>query len=141
MVRWTVILHECFTFVVNQLGGIERASPEDVFRLMKNQGLTISDIELYLQEYRTAMSIDPGAPYQASAALRLEIDRQNEIDIDNNRASLYTIWHAEETLRTFRMNMDISREKMRRYLNRKKLSEERRALIMLLGQTPRPQMF
>ncbi|CAN1186358.1 Protein PHR1-LIKE 1 [Linum perenne] len=49
MVRWTVILHECFTFVVNQLGGIERASPEDVFRLMKNQGLTISDIELYLQ--------------------------------------------------------------------------------------------
>ncbi|CAN1186361.1 Protein PHOSPHATE STARVATION RESPONSE 1 [Linum perenne] len=91
MVRWTVILHECFTFVVNQLGGIERASPEDVFRLMKNQGLTISDIELYLQ------------------------------------ASLYTIWHAEETLRTFRMNMDISREKMRRYLNRKKLSEERRA--------------
>lgn len=50
--RWTPELHRLFIAAVEQLGGLEIATPKGIMHLMDTSGMTIQHIKSHLQKYR-----------------------------------------------------------------------------------------
>ncbi|XP_031112123.1 myb family transcription factor PHL12-like [Ipomoea triloba] len=50
--KWTVQVHERFVDAVNQLGGIYKATPKNIMRLMDIEQITTDHIKSHLQKYR-----------------------------------------------------------------------------------------
>jgi len=50
--RWTPELHREFIQAVDQLGGLEIATPKGIMQLMSTAGMTIQHIKSHLQKYR-----------------------------------------------------------------------------------------
>ncbi|KAJ0975336.1 hypothetical protein J5N97_017301 [Dioscorea zingiberensis] len=50
--KWTRELHGRFVLAVSQLGGIEKATPKSVMRIMGVPGLTLYHLKSHLQKYR-----------------------------------------------------------------------------------------
>ncbi|KAE8650941.1 hypothetical protein Csa_001106 [Cucumis sativus] len=56
-IKWTEELHQRFTNCVDQLGGAQKATPKQLFHLMKTKGLTLIHIKSHLQKYRISQQI------------------------------------------------------------------------------------
>ncbi|KAJ6317973.1 hypothetical protein OIU76_013510 [Salix suchowensis] len=54
--KWTQELHQRFVEAVNQLGGVDRATPKSLVRLMGIPGLTLYHLKSHLQKYRLGKS-------------------------------------------------------------------------------------
>ncbi|WOK91594.1 Myb-related protein [Canna indica] len=52
--KWTLQLHLQFVDAVSQLGGVEKATPKSVMRVMGIPGLTLYHLKSHLQKYRLA---------------------------------------------------------------------------------------
>ncbi|XP_072953054.1 myb family transcription factor PHL8-like isoform X1 [Typha angustifolia] len=52
--KWTRELHEQFVDAVLQLGGVDKATPKSVMRVMRIPGLTLYHLKSHLQKYRLA---------------------------------------------------------------------------------------
>jgi SHAQKYF class myb-like DNA-binding protein len=59
---WTPELHSSFVKSVDQLGGLQRATPADILKAMGVEGLTYSHINSHLQKNRLKLQAAPGAP-------------------------------------------------------------------------------
>ncbi|XP_038904770.1 myb family transcription factor PHL5-like isoform X2 [Benincasa hispida] len=51
-IKWSKELHQKFIDCVDQLGGAQKATPKQLFHLMKTKGLTLIHIKSHLQKYR-----------------------------------------------------------------------------------------
>ncbi|CAL9043010.1 myb family transcription factor PHL8-like isoform X2 [Musa acuminata AAA Group] len=52
--KWTSQLHQLFVDAVSQLGGVDKATPKYVMRVMGVPGLTLHHLKSHLQKYRLA---------------------------------------------------------------------------------------
>lgn len=98
--RWTPNIHENFLECVNQLGGIDRATPKGILKLMNVEGLTIYHVKSHLQKYRMAShipdtvrgnsgkarnsadilpSLDMKTGFQITEALQLQMEVQKQL--------------------------------------------------------------
>ncbi|CAH8280070.1 unnamed protein product [Arabidopsis lyrata] len=70
---WTVELHQKFVNAVQQLGGVDKASPEQIHALMNVEGLPVINVASHLQKYRLYLKkIDEGQQlYMATRQLLL----------------------------------------------------------------------
>ncbi|CAI0447994.1 unnamed protein product [Linum tenue] len=49
--KWTAELHQRFVDAVNQLGGLEKATPKSLMRVMAIPGLTLYHLKSHLQAF------------------------------------------------------------------------------------------
>lgn len=62
---WTVELHACFVAAVNQLGGADVATPNDILLTMNVPGLSRENVKSHLQKYRqTVKGLQMGPGHQ-----------------------------------------------------------------------------
>ncbi|XP_042019770.1 myb family transcription factor PHL8-like isoform X1 [Salvia splendens] len=54
--RWTWELHHQFLAAIEQLGGVEKATPKSLMRVMGVDGLTLYHLKSHLQKYRIGRS-------------------------------------------------------------------------------------
>ncbi|KAL5231653.1 hypothetical protein ABZP36_030429 [Zizania latifolia] len=59
--KWTPELHQRFVDAVNQSGGVEKATPKTVMRLMGIPGLTLYHLKSHLQKYRLSRNLQAQA--------------------------------------------------------------------------------
>ncbi|CAD5169080.1 unnamed protein product [Musa acuminata subsp. malaccensis] len=60
--KWTSQLHQLFVDAVSQLGGVDKATPKYVMRVMGVPGLTLHHLKSHLQKYRLAKNRESSIP-------------------------------------------------------------------------------
>ena len=74
--RWTPELHRRFIGAVEQLGGLEVATPKGVRQLMNTSGMTIQHIKSHLQKYRLQEVVSKRTGIEGDDKMRKDLIKQ-----------------------------------------------------------------
>ncbi|KAK8615205.1 hypothetical protein V6N13_068986 [Hibiscus sabdariffa] len=89
-IRWIPELHELFLHAVDQLGGPESATPKNILKLMKVEGLNIYHVKSHLQKSRLAKDVTElkhdkrSSKVEEKKATLIETDGNKERDVGGN---------------------------------------------------------
>ncbi|XP_039116812.1 protein PHOSPHATE STARVATION RESPONSE 2-like isoform X2 [Dioscorea cayenensis subsp. rotundata] len=138
--RWTQELHGCFVEAVSQLGGSERATPKEVLKLMKKDGLTIYHVKSHLQKYRTARyrpeSSEAVPEKTSTASEKLSLDPKMGIEITETlRIQMALQKQLHEQLEVQR-NLQLRIEEQGRYLQMMFEKQQKMGLEMMKTKSP-----
>ncbi|XP_020868747.1 myb family transcription factor PHL8-like isoform X2 [Arabidopsis lyrata subsp. lyrata] len=79
--RWSCELQNRFIDAVNQLGGLEKATPKGLMRIMEIPKLTLSHLKSHLQKYRLVKSKRFVGNKQEDEILEAQNPRDHQLDI------------------------------------------------------------
>ena len=100
--RWTLELHERFVEALKKLGGLEKATPKGVLKLMKVEGLTIFHVKSHLQNYRHVKYIPEKKEVKRPCSEDNNAKSASGIDSGNKKS-----FQMAETLR---MQMEVQKQ-------------------------------
>ena len=90
--RWTPELHREFIHAVDQLGGLEIATPKGIMSLMTTAGMTLQHIKSHLQKYRlqevpSAKRAEAGTEAARKRRAMIKVARAQQAQVMKRRAS------------------------------------------------------
>ena len=90
--RWTPELHREFIHAVDQLGGLEIATPKGIMSLMTTAGMTLQHIKSHLQKYRlqevpSGKRAEAGTEAARKRRAMIKVARAQQAQVMKRRAS------------------------------------------------------
>ena len=90
--RWTPELHREFIHAVDQLGGLEIATPKGIMSLMSTAGMTLQHIKSHLQKYRlqevlSGKRAEAGTEAARKRRAMIKVARAQQAQVMKRRAS------------------------------------------------------
>ena len=98
--RWTPELHREFIHAVDQLGGLEIATPKGIMSLMSTAGMTLQHIKSHLQKYRlqevpSGKRAEAGTEAARKRRAMIKVARAQQAQVMKRRASEADLTLAE----------------------------------------------